>query len=164
MEHHIITYRNDVVDRDKQSVRTIVESSGFFSAEEADVAVELVQERLIKGSSSGYSFLFAVVEDRTVGYSCFGPIACTVGSYALYWLAVENARRREGIGTRVLQMTEEIVFEKAGGRRLYVETSSRAQYEPTRRFYRSCGYREEGVLSDFYAPSDDKVIYVKMNA
>jgi len=41
------------------SVRGIVESSGFFSAEEVEIAVQLVQERLTKGIQSGYHFLFA---------------------------------------------------------------------------------------------------------
>jgi hypothetical protein len=48
-----------------------------------------------------------------------------------------------------------------GGRRIYIETSSRAQYEPTRGFYLKCGYRQETILEDFYAPGDGKVIYVK---
>ena len=70
--------------------------------------------------------------------------------------------RRRGIGKALLQMSEEIISK--GGQRIYVETSSRAQYEPTRKFYRSCGYQEEAMLSDFYAPGDDKVIYVKVNS
>jgi hypothetical protein len=41
---------------------------------------------------------------------------------------------------------------------VYVETSGRAQYEPTRDFYMHCGYEVEAVLADFYAPGDDKVI------
>jgi hypothetical protein len=44
---------------------------------------------------------------------------------------------------------------------VYVETSSRDQYEPTRRFYLKCGYRVDAVLEDFYAPGDGKVIFVK---
>ena len=49
----------------------------------------------------------------------------------------------------------------AGGRRLYAETSGRAQYRPTRRFYRRAGFRREARLRDFYAPGDDKLIFVK---
>jgi hypothetical protein len=50
---------------------------------------------------------------------------------------------------------------RAGGRRIYVETSSRAQYIPTRRFYERHGYLREADLVDFYAPGDNKAIYVK---
>ena len=49
-----------------------------------------------------------------------------------------------------------------GGRRVYVETSSRAQYEPTRAFYLRCGYRVEATLADFYATGDSKVILIKV--
>lgn len=164
MENKTIEYRNYVVDRDTQSVRKIVASTGFFSSQEVDVAVELVQERLKNGSRSGYSFLFAEQEEKMLGYTCFGPIACTVASYALYWIAVEQTSRNKGIGKELLHMSEDVIFKKNGGQRLYVETASRAQYESTRKFYRSCGYREEALLPDFYAPDDGKVIYVKVNS
>ena len=48
-----------------------------------------------------------------------------------------------------------------GARRVYVDTSSRSQYEPTRAFYLACGYAREAFLADFYAPGDGKVIFVK---
>jgi hypothetical protein len=44
---------------------------------------------------------------------------------------------------------------------VYIETSNRPQYEPTRGFYLRCGYRIDAVLEDFYAAGDAKVIYVK---
>jgi hypothetical protein len=49
----------------------------------------------------------------------------------------------------------------APGRRVYVETSSKAKYEPTRAFYVRCGYAEEARFRGFYAEDDDKVVYVK---
>jgi hypothetical protein len=48
-----------------------------------------------------------------------------------------------------------------GARRIYADTSSRPQYEPTRRFYEACGYRREAFLADFYAPGDGKIIFGK---
>jgi hypothetical protein len=56
--------------------------------------------------------------------------------------------------------TEELVA-KRGGRRVYLETSSRGQYESTRSFYLRCGYAAEALLKDFYSPGDGKVIFVK---
>ena len=47
------------------------------------------------------------------------------------------------------------------GQRIYIETSNRGQYVPTRAFYLKCGYAEDAVLREFYGPGDDKVIYVK---
>jgi GNAT superfamily N-acetyltransferase len=152
------TLRTDVRADDAAAVRRIVESSGFFSAAEIDVAVELVDERLAKGAASGYEFVFAEAGGRTVGYTCYGLIACTVASYDLYWIAVEESHRGGGLGRVLLEESERRIL-AAGGQRVYIETSNRAQYLPTRGFYLRCGYAEEAVLKDFYAPGDDKVIY-----
>jgi ribosomal protein S18 acetylase RimI-like enzyme len=161
MKEQIITYREDVIWDDIESVREIVESSGFFSNAEIDVAIELVQEHLMKGISSGYYFVFVEQAGRVVGYTCFGPIPCTVASYDLHWIAVHNDFRGRGIGKELLKKTEAIIATQ-GGWRIYIDTASREQYESTRRFYLHCGYREEAVLDDFYAPGDGKVIYVKV--
>lgn len=161
MDSMSIIYREQVTADDMQHVRAIIESSGFFTADEADVAVELVHERLAKGISSGYYFLFAEQGGKVVGYSCFGPIACTISSHDLFWIAVHNDVRGQGIGKSLLQKSEEKIAQ-IGGTRIYVETASREQYTPTRAFYLGCAYREEARLEDFYAPGDDKVVYVKV--
>lgn len=153
-----ITLRETVVHADLDSVREIVSSTGFFSAAEADVAVELVHEHLQRGTASGYHFLFAEREGRTIGYTCYGPIACTIGSYDLFWIAVHDDDRRHGLGKLLLKESEERIA-RAGGRRVYIETSGRAQYKPTQQFYERCGYRLEAVLADFYSTGDDKLIY-----
>jgi GNAT superfamily N-acetyltransferase len=142
-------------------VRRIVESTGFFHPGEIDVAVELVDERLAKGPASGYHFIFADHEGETLGYACYGLIACTLASYDLYWIAVDKTRQCRGLGRRLIEESEHLV-RAAGGQRIYVETSSRAQYAPTRTFYERCGYRQEAVLHDFYAPNDHKVVLVKV--
>jgi GNAT superfamily N-acetyltransferase len=155
-----VTLRRDVLAGDPQIVRDITESTGFFYAEEVDTAVELVEERLNRGEASGYSFVFADDGGRSVGYACFGPIACTKASFDLYWIAVHADGRGKGLGTTLLDESERLVRE-AGGHRIYVETSSRPLYEPTRAFYLARGYREEARLAEFYGPGDAKVIYVK---
>jgi len=153
--------RDQVRASDTRSVREITESSGFFYAEEIDTAAELVEERLAKGISSGYHFIFADEGDRTLGYSCFGPIACTKASFDMYWIAVAGDARGKGLGTRLIEASERAI-RALGGSRIYVETSSRAQYDPTRGFYITRGYKEEAVLAEFYGPGDAKVIYVKV--
>jgi hypothetical protein len=46
-------------------------------------------------------------------------------------------------------------------RLLLIETSSRADYAPTRAFYERRGYRIVSVVPDFYAPGDDRVIFAR---
>ena len=155
-----ISYRDKPIPSDVDRVRNIVRSSGFFSADEVEMAVELVQENLSRGEASGYFFLFVEINGGVVGYSCYGPIPCTKESYDLYWIAVLHEFRGRGIGRDLLARTEEKI-RKIGGRQIYVDTSSRYQYEPTRVFYRANRYDQEASLKDFYSPGDDKIIYVK---
>jgi GNAT superfamily N-acetyltransferase len=155
-----ITIRDSVRQTDAATIREIVSSTGFFNSAEIEVAVELVVNRLKKGSESEYFFLFAEVEGRTIGYTCFGPIPGTSASYDLYWIAVSNHQRGNGCGRLLLQKTEQAV-KKRHGHRLYIETSSRKQYEPTRAFYEKNGYHLEAQLNHFYARNDAKCIFVK---
>jgi ribosomal protein S18 acetylase RimI-like enzyme len=125
-----------------------------------EVAAELVRERLARGEASGYLFVFAEVGGRAAGYACYGPIGCTIGSYDLYWIAVDPAAQGTGLG-RALAAEVERRIAAAGGRRVYAETSGQPRYKPTRGFYRALGYAEEAELADFYAPGDAKVIFCK---
>jgi D-alanine-D-alanine ligase len=156
-----LTYRSEVRPGDRREVRAILESTGFFYPEEIETAVELVDERLRRGEASGYLFEFAELGGEVAGYTCYGPIACTRASFDLYWIGVHQRRRRAGLGRRLLSRAESEI-RRLGGQRVYVETSSRPQYDPTRRFYLACGYRQEAQLEDFYAPGDGKVIFLKV--
>jgi ribosomal protein S18 acetylase RimI-like enzyme len=155
-----VVYRDQLLPSDEDRVFSIVESSGFFSPQEVEVAVELVRERQQKGPSSGYHFLFAEKAGEVMGYICFGPIPCTVHSFDIYWIAVTDSRRRLGLGKELLGKAEERI-KSMGGKRIYVETSSRTQYEPTHAFYKRCGYKDAAVLEDFYSPGDHKIIFFK---
>ena len=155
------TLREHVRQDDAAAVRRLVSGTGFFRPDEGDVAVELVEARLNQGAASGYHFVFAEDSDRVVGYACHGPIACTLGSHDLYWIAVDQSRQRGGLGRLLLREAEKQIA-AAGGRRVYIETSGKPQYEPTRQFYERCGYRLEARLPSFYAEGDDKLIYVRV--
>ena len=135
--------------------------TGYFSADEIEVAVELVNEHLMKGAAaSGYHFIFAERYGHLAGYTCYGPVPATASSYDLYWIAVHPDFRRRGLGKMMLQETERII-RRSGGTRIYVDTSMRVQYASTRAFYEHCGYRLESALEDFYAPGEAKAIYRK---
>jgi D-alanine-D-alanine ligase len=157
---------------DAEAVRDIVASTGFFHDFEVEVAVELVQERLARGAASGYFFLFAEDESgRVAGYACFGPIACTAGGFDLYWIAVHRDWQARGLGRQLVSEVERRIAagvpsasrpgELVRGTLIYAETSSQPRYAPTRRFYATCGYQQEATFRDFYAPGDDKVVFVK---
>ena len=98
--------------------------------------------------------------DGLTGFACYGRIPLTQSSYDLYWIAVAPGAQRKGLGRRLLGLVEQAAV-ALGGDALYVDTSGRAQYETTRAFYRACGYGEAARLVDFYAPGDDKIVFVK---
>jgi len=155
-----IQLRYELQPEDPGRIRHLVDITGFFSEEEVDVAEELAQERLARDAASGYHFVMAEQYGRLVGYTCYGQISCTAGSYDLYWIAVHPDIQGKGLGQRLLHETERLVRD-AGGSRIYVDTSQRLQYASTRAFYENAGYRLDAVLTEFYAPGDNKVIYCK---
>ncbi|MBU1180586.1 MAG: GNAT family N-acetyltransferase [Proteobacteria bacterium] len=159
-EIETLTFRENPFHSDPGKIRTIVSETGFFTQEEIGIAVELVSERLSQGAQSGYFFLFAEEKDNIIGYTCYGPVTGTQSSFDLYWIVVDQRFQESGIGRLLNLMTEDAV-RKMGGTRLYAETSSKKQYEPTRAFYRKMGYHEAAFLEDFYAPDDGKIIFVK---
>ncbi len=155
-----LRFRDEPTGDDRAMVRALTAATGFFSAEEVAVAVELVEARLAQGLASGYRFLFAERYGRLDGYVCYGPIALTRSSFDLYWIAVRPDSQRTGLGRRLMEVAEGRARE-LGATAMYVETSSRPQYEPTRAFYRRLGYRPAAELPDFYGPGDGQVIFAK---
>jgi GNAT superfamily N-acetyltransferase len=154
-------FRYEPLKADRERVAQLVAATGFFRDDEVAVAVELVEERLAKGAASGYHFVFAESDGATAGYACYGPIACTVWSYDLYWIAVDPAYQGRGLGRALVEESERLI-RHAGGRRVYIETSGKPQYVPTRGFYERCGYALDVELAEFYGPGDSKVVYVKV--
>ncbi len=155
-----LTLRDAIRPADLQAVELIARETGFFSEEEVAIAAELVREALEKGTASGYAFVFVDRAGELIGYSCHGEVPGTRGSYDLYWIVVSPACQRHGVGRLLLDASEQAV-RAVGGRHLYIETSSREQYTPTRSFYLNNGYVEVARLDDFYAPGDGKLIYLK---
>ena len=155
-----VVFRETVRQTDIEAVRGLVQATGFFSAEEVAIAAELVDERLVQGPPSGYEFVVAEVAGVVKGYSCYGLIPCSTVSWDLYWIAVDPDQQGSGLGRRILELTERRIAE-FGGLAVYAETSGRAQYHPTREFYRRRGYATGAVFDDFYAPGDAKYVFVK---
>lgn len=154
-------FRQQIQPSDIETIADMVEISGFFSEEEVEIAIELAEDKLDKQGVSSYCFLFAELDNRVVGYSCYGLIPATQASYDLYWIVVSKDMRGGGLGKRIMAETEKLIFAQ-GGRQIYAETSSRDQYKPTHKFYENCGYIKEAFLKNFYAEGDGKFIYSKI--
>ena len=142
---------------DRRRIEEITRAVRVFRDDEVPVALE-VFDGAVAGSPD-YVALGATVDERLVGWICWGPTPCTLGTYDLYWMAVDPAAQAAGIGTALLR---EMEGRLAGSARLIVvETAGRPDYRPTRAFYEARGYRKAAIIPDFYAPGDDQVVYVK---
>ena len=160
MEREKLVFRSEIRQEDMEAVNEIVVSTGFFYDFEIPVAVELVEERLKEGEASGYHFIFAEVDGKTIAYSCFGPIIMTQGGFDLFWIATHNDYRAKGIGKILLEETHKTV-KAMGARYIIAETSSLERYASTRHFYSRNNYTKEAEIADYYKVGDGKVIYVK---
>lgn len=155
-----ISFRETVGPEDVRAIRALVRSTELFSEEEVIMAGDLVAET-VKNPKSGYRFLIAEHSGQVIGYTCYGRVPGTRFSWDLYWIAVEALRQGLGLGHRLNEMTIAKIAAK-GGRQVWVETSGRAEYKGTRAFYRRESYRKSAVLKHYYAPNEDKIIYVKV--
>lgn len=156
-----LSIRRSIEPFDRTAINGVLEATGFFNDEELATAMELVDDALVNGSASHYRFLIAELNGRVSGYACWGPIPGTADAVDLYWIAVDPAAQGHGLGRALLAAAESWTHD-SDRHRIYVETSSRPQYGPTRGFYVACGYRVVAELQDFYAPRDAKVIFLKV--
>ena len=138
----------------------LTRATGLFREEEVATAVELLDASLGERGSDDYRFVGAFDREHLVGYACWGPTPGTAATWDLYWIVVDRERQGAGVGTQLLRETERRLAAD-GCRLVVVETSSRADYAPTRSFYEARGFTRAGTISGYYAPGDDLVIYTK---
>lgn len=144
----------------------------MFRDAEIGVALELFDETFSGGADApapgdgevrspdgSYRFLGAFGGDTLLGFACWGPTPATDRTWDLYWIAVHAAEHRRGVGSLLMSEVESRIA-RAGARLVVVETSSGASYDATRRFYLRRRYVEAARVRGFYAPEDDRVIFV----
>ncbi|MFA6618706.1 MAG: GNAT family N-acetyltransferase [Candidatus Neomarinimicrobiota bacterium] len=157
-----ILFRSFLKEKDLPVLRNILESTDYFYTEEVNIALEIAQEYLLKGEgASGYHFILAETESLAIAFAIYGKILGTEDSFDLYWIAVHEEFQGKGIGKILLRKVEDVVI-GLSGRHIWIETSSRPLYEPTRKFYLKMGYRITAELPHFYALNDHKIIFVKL--
>ncbi|MBC8439470.1 MAG: GNAT family N-acetyltransferase [Deltaproteobacteria bacterium] len=156
-----MNFRKKLKTTDIDSVREILLSSSFFYDYEIAVAQELVEENLAKGEEkSGYIFIIAEKDETPIGFACYGKTPCTADSFDLYWIAVHQNQKNAGIGKGLMHLIEADIA-VLGGKNIWIETSSRPLYEPTRIFYLKTGYDLIAQLPHFYGKNDHKHIFLK---
>lgn len=152
----------DIKEEYRSQIKTILQSSGFFFDFEIEIVMSILDETLRDGQEkSEYYWNFLHEGDRILGFGIFGPNPSTIDSWDAYWLAVSQDYRHQGIGEILLTDLERIAALKQG-KLLWIETSGKAQYDPTRHFYDKMHYEKIATLPDYYGKGDDKIIYRKI--
>lgn len=162
MSENEIIYRKETKQSDLEEFREVLASSGFFYDYEIEAAEDFLKYQLEDGDESGIHYYMAedTSSGKLVGFICFGFDSCTQYTHLLYWMAVHNDYRSKGIGGVLMKKFEDYVVAK-GAKKIVLETAGRDLYKPTRDFYVKNGYREEGIVPNYYSVGDARVTYVK---
>ena len=98
---------------DAKQIIEIVRQTNVFNDEEIAIAQELLDIYLNDFEQQDYE-IFSYVDERekVLGYVCIGPTPATQGTYDMYWIATSPDVHNKGIGTQLLQFTEEYLKKK----------------------------------------------------
>ncbi|HEV8197838.1 MAG TPA: N-acetyltransferase [Gemmatimonadales bacterium] len=146
---------------DRARVEAMTRASPLFRPEEVLVALDVFDAATGNGRrrDPDYYTAGADADGVLVGWVCWGPTPCTIGTYDMYWIVVDPPWQGKGIGGALVREMERQLHGKA--RLIVVETAGRADYAPTRAFYAAHGYRVGATIADYYSDGDDLVTFVK---
>jgi GNAT superfamily N-acetyltransferase len=149
-----------VLPADTQSLLEVTAATRFFKPMEIDTLQEVLDDFHAANQQLGHRCFLSEIESRPVGFIYHAPAAMTENSWYVYWIVVHPDQQGHGLGGKLLRFAEDDA-RSLDGRVMFVETSSVAHYEPTRRFYLKQGYDLEATLRDFYAAGDDMIVFRK---
>ena len=145
--------------KDKLKIMSMLKDMSVFRTGELKVAQEILDDALAHGSEGDYKSYVAAEDKNIIGWICFGPAPCTLGTFEIHCLVVIPSKQRCGVGSYLVQYATNLI-ENQKGRMIVVEISGSSQYLSARQFYEKIGYREMSRIKDFYTADDDKVFYV----
>jgi ribosomal protein S18 acetylase RimI-like enzyme len=149
-----------LVAGDRGGVQEMLVASEAFSPEEVRVALEIFDIGVEGGLDGDYPLFAAEIDERLCGYACIGQTPLTLSTWHLYWICVHPESQGLGAGQALQREIERFILSKSGDR-IVVETSGRAGYSRTRKFYHFAGYTACGRIPDYYKPGDDCLFYYK---
>ncbi len=148
------------VPADTPVLLQLAEGTGVFKTHEIEALKEVLDEYHEFNHEHGHRCVTREERGKAIGFAYYAPAAMTDRSWYLYWIAVSKTIQAKGIGRELLHHLEGEI-RAAGGRVLFIETSSLPLYEKTRAFYLKNGYEQEATLRDYYADGDGMVVFRK---
>lgn len=148
------------IAEDTETVLNFIVRTDFFRPVEIEIAREVFEDAVQQKAGCTYQSYVAAVENKAVGWVCFGATPCTLGTFDIYWIAVCPSFQKRHIGSELLNFAERQIAAQ-NGRLCVIETSGSEKYVSTQQFYIKNGYRQMANIADFYAPNDPKLIFTK---
>jgi len=145
---------------DQKTVLDFIVRTDFFRPVEVEIAREVFEDAALQKPGCTYQSYVAVASDKVIGWVCFGETPCTLGTYDIYWIAVDPDFQKQHIGSQLLTFAEKQIASQKG-RLAVIETSGSEKYKSTQNFYIKNGYRQAACVDDFYAADDPKLIFTK---
>lgn len=140
---------------DTAGVEHVLETSGLFPPDLLGPMVAPYLDRTARDI-----WLAATRANSIVGFAYAAPERMTDGTWNLLAIAVDKVAQGQGIGRQIVAHLEQMLQAQIQ-RLLLVETSGLADYDDTRRFYRTIGYAEVARIPDFYQAGEDKLVFCK---
>jgi ribosomal protein S18 acetylase RimI-like enzyme len=147
---------------DAPAIERLAKETGVFTPDEIRVVNEMLDEFFDPQPRDDHTFLIYRngKPDDVAGFACYGPTPLTDRVWDLYWICVDRATQRHGIGSVLLEQVEKDLCAHHA-RAIYLETSDSDSYAAAREFYERHGYMCVAHIKDFYAVGDGKVLYHK---
>jgi ribosomal protein S18 acetylase RimI-like enzyme len=146
---------------DRDNINNILVDTNNFNDDEIKIAMELIDVYINDDEQNDYEIFVDENDDGVInGYVCIGPRPLTVGTYDLYWIAVNPNVQSRGIGSKLISHIENYLKDN-GVRLILIETSGKLSYEKERKFYEKNSYGKLVEIKDFYNVGDSLVIYGK---
>jgi ribosomal protein S18 acetylase RimI-like enzyme len=146
---------------DRENIFNILVDTNNFNDDEIKIAMELIDVYINDEEQNDYEIFVDENDDGVInGYVCIGPRPLTVGTYDLYWIAVNPNVQSRGIGSKLISHIENYLKDNTV-RLILIETSGKLSYEKERKFYEKNLYVKLVEIKDFYNVGDSLVIYGK---
>ena len=162
------TQIRDMVPKDLEVVVGIIEAHNHFDGVCARRYFQKYfgRHQQIESPDEKHFVVLNGETEKVVGVSGYTPDKYnTPEIYWLGWTYVYQDFRRRGLGAALLQHAIDRV-KALGARKLYIDTSSDPTYGAAVKLYQAYGFREEGVLRDYYGEGEHYLIlgkYLKEN-
>ncbi len=153
---HLLPQIRKAQPSDRAALEELVAGDELFTAEEARVALELIDDALAERGE--YFLLVASASGRLLGYVCYGDTPMTEHTWDLFWLVTHRDVRGRGVARALVTCMERDIRER-GGRLIRVETSN--LYHAAAAFYARLGYPVATRVRDFYRAGDDLLLFIK---